>query len=139
MDSGDYHFTTTGFSTESTSNQIKREAEELSSDYRYQRFTNPIFKYDYRAGNYLPKETKEGFTFLFNTFSEVTGGVRKSAWFFNETFLEVFNANFNNYVNCFTKFNSQNADVATSHVDSTSGFYNIFYVTSDNANYMNVR
>jgi hypothetical protein len=75
----DYTFITNPISTESLNDQVKRCLEESSTDYRYQRFTNPIFKYDYKAGNYLPKETTESFTFLFNTLSEVTGGVRKSA------------------------------------------------------------
>jgi len=50
---------------------------ELSTDFRYQRALNPIFAYDYKAGNYITKTDKESFPYLFLTFSEVTGGVRR--------------------------------------------------------------
>jgi hypothetical protein len=50
--------------------------QELSEIYRFNRFSNPIFKYDYKAGDYFPKLYKEVYTYLFPTIGDLTSGLR---------------------------------------------------------------
>jgi UV DNA damage repair endonuclease len=52
---------------------------ENSSFFRFQRALNPIFRYDYKLGNYFTKEDLTISPHLFTTISEVTGGIRKSS------------------------------------------------------------
>ncbi len=53
--------------------------QELSSNYRYQKFSNPIFVYDYKSGNYLTTEDVKAYPSMFTSISEVTKGIRKSS------------------------------------------------------------
>jgi hypothetical protein len=53
--------------------------QEVSSNYRFQKFSNPIFRYDYKAGNYLTKDDIKAYPTLFTTISEITGGIRKAS------------------------------------------------------------
>lgn len=50
---------------------------ENSLFFRYQRLLNPIFRYDYKLGNYFNKQDSIITPYLFTTISEITGGVRK--------------------------------------------------------------
>jgi len=53
--------------------------QEVSSTFRYQKFSNPVFVYDYKSGNYLTTEDVKAYPSLFTSISEVTKGIRKSA------------------------------------------------------------
>lgn len=112
---------------------------ESSLNFRYQKFTNPIFRYDYKAGNYVTKQDKQAFPYLFTTFSEITGGIRKSSWFFSNTFLELFNDSFSNYLNFFSYKTSETTDHFKSYVNSTDGFYNFFSILSTQTKFINNR
>lgn len=45
----------------------------------------------------MTKEDSVVMAFLFTTINEVTGGIRKSTWFFSKNFLDLFNENFQSY------------------------------------------
>jgi len=47
--------------------------------FRFQRSSNPVFRYDYKLGNYLTKDDLTTSPHLFTTISEITGGIRKSS------------------------------------------------------------
>jgi hypothetical protein len=51
--------------------------QENNSDYRNQRLQNPIFRYDFKLGNYMPEENKKRSPFLFTTMHDLTTGIRK--------------------------------------------------------------
>jgi len=55
------------------------ETQEVSSSFRAIRAANPIFRYDYKVGNYFPKDDTTNMAFLFSTITEVTGGIRKAS------------------------------------------------------------
>jgi hypothetical protein len=59
---------------------------------RYLRTTNPIFRYDYKLGNYFTKEDMQTKPFLFTTINELTGGIRKASWFFSQKFTDLLAA-----------------------------------------------
>merc|ERR1711957_64957 len=52
---------------------------ESTLNMRYQRNLNPIFRYDYKLGNYFTKEDSIVTPYLFTTINELTGGIRKSS------------------------------------------------------------
>lgn len=133
------NFTSKAWSTLDVNNKLMFMNQEVSSNYRFQKFSNPIFRYDYKAGNYLTKDDIKAYPTLFTTISEITGGIRKASWFFSGTFLEVFNSNLNNYVNYFTTNSSKNPDTYTSYISHTNGFFNFFFLLSDSNNFINLR
>ena len=53
--------------------------QEKSSDQRFLRSVNPVFKYDFKVGNYMPDEAKKMNPHLFMSIKDVTTGVRKSS------------------------------------------------------------
>jgi len=52
---------------------------EGAEDQRFMRFMNPVFKYDFKVGNYMPDDTKKLNPHMFMTIKDVTTGIRKSS------------------------------------------------------------
>lgn len=52
--------------------------EETSDTARYLRFYNPIFKYDYKSGDYFPKLYTLMYSSLFSTLNDITNVSRKA-------------------------------------------------------------
>jgi hypothetical protein len=71
-------YVTNNFSTESLENQHILGKQETSANYRFQRLQNPVFKYDFKLGNYMPDENKVKSPFLYTTIHDLTTGVRKA-------------------------------------------------------------
>jgi hypothetical protein len=116
--------------------------EEISSNFRQQRFQNPVFRYNYKIGNYFPKVDKVTYPHLFTTISELTGGIRKSAWFFSDTFSELFETSFTTYLNFIFDHNvvtDKEIGFVPSYVNNTDGFYNFFLVLAENYTFINRR
>lgn len=107
--------------------------------FRYQKTLNPIFKYDYKLGNYITKNDLTMFPFLFTTFSEQTGGIRKSAWFFSDKFLELFETNVSTYLNTYTGTSSKDSSVNNVYILNNYGFYNLFFTLSNYNGLVNTR
>tara|TARA_B100000795_G_scaffold250317_1_gene218427 strand:+ start:1552 stop:1965 length:414 start_codon:yes stop_codon:yes gene_type:complete len=72
-------FTGTGFQVTSSLDQVLNNQSESSYFFRYQRALNPVFKYDYKLGNYFTKQDSTMTPFMFTTVIDVTGGIRKSS------------------------------------------------------------
>merc|ERR1711897_58101 len=58
-------YVTNGFSFDSLQTSYTLTHQEDSSEYRYQRLQNPIFRYDFKLGNYMPDENKKKSPFLY--------------------------------------------------------------------------
>ena len=123
----------------SLNNKVLTSEQELSSNYRYQKFSNPIFSYNYKVGDFLPEYVTALYPYLFTTTSEITLGIRKSAWFFSPTFLEIFKNDFNTYYSCYINSQSANPEIISSTTSNTHSFYNFFYCLKDSTNYINYR
>jgi len=67
------------YSSLTITDKINMANEEISSNFRYQKFSNPVFKYDYKAGNYFPTIEIDLYPGLMTTASEITGGLRMSS------------------------------------------------------------
>jgi len=120
--------------------------EETSDSFRYLRFYNPVFKYDYKSGDYFPKLYKEVYSYLFTSANDVTNSVRTSPWFLSEKYIETFGDNFFNYTeNMANVFNFDNVvlhswkspKLEASRFSHTDAFYNLFYTLSNDFNYTN--
>lgn len=68
-----------GFLVDSGSEVVSSLFQEKTSDSRYLRLMNPVFKYDFKVGNYMPDDTKKMNPHLFRTIQDLTTGVRKSS------------------------------------------------------------
>lgn len=122
------------FSTSDSLILNKYSNEEISNDYRYLKFSNPVFKYDYKSGDYFPKLYKEVYTSLFTTLNDLTGGLKTSSWFFSDKFKEAFDVNFSNYLVSILKTEKVDSIglhlTATTKFSPTDGFYNLFFLLS---------
>lgn len=121
--------------------QASFAGQEVSTNYRHQRFTNPVFKYHFKLGNYLPRDLTYMFPHLFNTMSDVTTGIRKSSWFFSPVAVDLIKDNFNNYISFFSTnqapfVNDNNRRLTLPH---TFGFYNFFYTLSSAQDFIDSR
>ena len=113
--------------------------EESASNFRYQKFQNPIFKADYKSGNYFTKVDLERFPHMITTFTELTGGIRKPSWAFSDIFVEQFNESFNNYMENFSKVSTSTSPSFNVNISSTFGFFNIFHILSSETSFINHR
>jgi len=66
--------TTLGFS-----DRVESALQENTTDSRFKRSMNAIFKYDFKVGNYMPDNIKGMNAHLFMTIKDVTTGLRKSS------------------------------------------------------------
>ncbi len=123
------------FSNTSVSFLNKYSNEETSETFRYLKFYNPVFKYDFKSGDYFPKLYKEAYSYLFLSMAEAVGSLRSAPWFLSPKYFEYFNTNFSNFFDNITN-SKQFSNVVlhswnTSRFNNTDGFYNFFYVLSN--------
>lgn len=143
-----------------------RSVSELSStglgenlnDQRFMRFMNPVFKYDFKVGNYLPDDAKKLNPHLFMTIKDLTTGIRKSSWFTSGDYSRLLQANLASHSLYFADSPLQGPNAArfttkVSDLDSTyaansyhsvgatptGGFYNFFLVLSSSNDVLNTR
>ena len=85
----------------SLGNQSKM-LEEGTHDYRSVRSQNPVFKPDFKSGNYFTREDFARKPFLLTTISDISKGMRRPVWFLSETYsssLKTLKSNYFNLVN----------------------------------------
>jgi hypothetical protein len=75
---------------------------ENGHDSRFIRNMNPIFKYDFKVGNYMTDEAKKMNPHLFMTIKDITTGLRKSSWFTSADFSNMVQANIASHLLYFT-------------------------------------
>lgn len=132
--------------------------EERSSDQRFMRFMNPVFKYDFKVGNYLPDDAKKLNPHLFATIKDITTGIRKASWFTSSDYSRLLQSNIASHALYFTDsplygpdakaLTARSADFDSTYVANsphsvgvtpTGGFYNFFMVLSSSSDALNTR
>ena len=132
--------------------------QETASDYRNQRLQNPIFRYDFKLGNYMSEETKRKVPHLYTTVHDLTTGLRKPYWFNSPEILKFLYGDFGSYLKYFNPLSKNTVFLQTStklftqlhsleiaqdtfwtNVSYTTGFYNPLFLLSENVFYMNKR
>jgi len=73
-----YFFQSKHFFTLSNTDESLLSSMEFSGNSRFKKNENPVFKYDYKAGDYFPKLNKETYPHLFSTILQLTSGLRMS-------------------------------------------------------------
>lgn len=136
-----HNYSSDYFNNTSLSFINKYTNEETSNVSRYLRFYNPVFKYDFKSGDYFPKIYKEMYTYLFMSRADALGSLRNAPWFLSSKYTEYFDKNFSNYVesiNNVTKFNNFTIhkweERRFTHPDA---FYNFFDFLSNESEYFN--
>jgi hypothetical protein len=85
------------FADNELTTQLKYDNEESAAAVRGLRFNNPLFKYDYKVGDYFPRINKELYLYMFSTLADITGGVRAAPWFLSTVSYEYLTLNFTNF------------------------------------------
>ena len=137
--SNEVSFLGTQFQISSSLDQVLNNQSENSYFFRYQRALNPVFKYDYKLGNYFTKEDSTMTPFMFTTAIDVTGGIRKSSWFFSSKFSELFDANLKTYLASYSGQSTSEAGLDNPYTQNTFGFYNFLYNLQDEVSLINYR
>jgi hypothetical protein len=142
----------------SISEQLEFILQENFESLRFNRSVNPVFKYDFKVGNYLPDESRKLNPHLFNTLKDITMGIRKSPWFSSEDYnnylrfsfvshLLYFNDFFFNesfrlpFIRTLSQLNASYQSNSPHHTNMifTSGFYTFFHVLKSNSYLVNSR
>lgn len=120
-------------------NEMIYNSEETVVSSRALRFSNPIFKYDYKLGNYLTKDMISNFPNLLVSQTQVTGGIKKSSWYHSFQFLELLNENIQNYINTFTAVNNTPlvSESERAHPGSMGAFYALFHDLNLSSDFIN--
>lgn len=122
------------FNISSSTNFSEKIFFESNNQVRNQKINNPIFKYDYKSGDYFPKYNQEIYNFLFSTIFNLTNGLKTSPWFYSLKFDDVFN--FKKYKNFFKNLyqNNDNNFIFEIKNDLTT---TVFYQFFNSLNYKN--
>lgn len=135
------NYTSNFFANISSSFNTKYFNEENHNNARYLRFYNPVFKYDYKSGDYFPKLYKQVYSYLFTSINDLTNSVRTAPWFISENYSELFKDNFSDFYKNITKASPLESfsihQWSSSRFNNTDGFYNFFYTLSSDFNYTN--
>lgn len=152
------NYSTNYSTTSSFVDQTESALGETSSDSRFMRFMNPVFKYDFKVGNYMPDEAKKMNPHLFTTIKDITTGIKKSSWFTSADYSRLLKSNIASHALYFSdttltspasaSLSALNADLdstfsASNHhstnVTFTGGFYNVFILLSSPSSVLNSR
>lgn len=140
-----YSYASSEANLKSLEDQVLYSLQESTTDGRFLRLMNPVFKYDFKVGNYMSDDTKKMNLHLFRTIQDLTTGVRKSSWYTSEDFSRLLQASLVNYLYNFSHYsllnpNKSSLSALNSDLDSTfivnnyhatnanptSSFYNFF-------------
>jgi len=119
--------------------RFKNQFNESSNQFRYVRTLNPVFRYDYKLGNYFTKDDTATLAFLFTTINDLTGGIRKSSWFFSKTFLDLFSNNFTEYLNLVKAPAAGVTEKKSFRIQPTFAMFNLFSTLEPQTNLANHR
>ena len=115
---------------------------DISSSWRFNRFSYPLISYDYKSGNYLTI-WDQLYPFLSLSFIEVARGIRKAPWFFSDQYIGAFKNNYTLFLTKFTtELNLKLADIDnwnTVHISPLNSFLSIFFSFTKNNGFTNLR
>lgn len=143
---------------ESIQNLTSTDLQENTSQFRFTRSSNQVFRYDFKVGNYLPDDLKRLNPQLFTTIKDVTMGIRKSSWFTSPDYNKLLRGNVASHLFHFTdspltgeqaaSLSKKVSDLDSNHttnatyytnVTFSGSFYNFFYVLGSSNTLYNTR
>ena len=133
-------------------------SQESTSNWRFNRSTNSVFRYDFKVGNYIPDDMKKLNPHLLMTIKDVTMGIRKPSWFYSVEYSQLLQSLFSTHLLYFTqhytdlrlrsKFVGFSTDTnslftpeaySSPMLNPTGGFYNVFLLLQSSPHLFNSR
>jgi hypothetical protein len=115
---------------------------DISSSWRFNKFSYPLISYDYKSGNYLTI-WDQLYPALTLSFIEVARGIRKAPWYFSDQYNDLFKASYSLFLSKFTtQLNLKLADIdswGSVHINPVNSFLSIFFNFIKNDSYVNLR
>lgn len=101
LQDGEKNMTASSTNTRGASNVINQGQlfEENTLDFRAQRNQNPVFKPDFKSGNFFSRDDFSRKPLLLTTISDLTKGMRRPVWFLSDTYSSGINSLKSNYLN----------------------------------------
>ena len=144
--------------TESLLNATYSAPQESYSSWRFTRSANPVFKYDFKVGNYAPDDVKKLNPHLLTTIKDVTMGIRKPSWFYSSEYRQLLQSLFATHLvyfsqlSCGSKLRTQFSGFASESnslftldsyssalLNPTSSFYNVFLLLQSSSHLLHNR
>jgi len=119
--------------TTQISHKINQLFNENLSNQRYTRFTDPIFKYDYKSGDYFPKLYKEVYKHLFVSVMNITNGLKTSPWFRHSNVNDIID--FLNEPLIAKKTKQYAINLINEKINNIFIYYSIFFSSAYDANF----
>jgi heme/copper-type cytochrome/quinol oxidase subunit 1 len=131
------------FNNVSVATNTRLSGEESSNYSRFMRFENPVFKYDYKSGNYFPPLYTEIFPQLMTTMADTTSGLLKPIWFFSSKYEELFLSYIKPYTNLVTNSISTNSSLTQinglKQFTGVDGIFGFFIFLNNDSLFTNTR
>ena len=133
-------YSSDSFNALKTTDDFLFSNEERSNNSRYLRFENPVFKYDYKSGDYFIKIYNNLSSFLIPSIVNLTSGLKTSSWFYSVLTNELndsFLLNNLNALNSSIKNNTKNGNFTLKFnriVNSDIFFYFVHFLNKSNEN-----
>ena len=119
----------------------KNKNEETVGQRRGLRFDNPIFRYDYKSGDYFSKFNQETYTHLLSTLADITGGLRTAPWFLSVNSYDALSSNFTNFFQTAVNWNWKSGYNTYSWTENrllnSHAFYHFFLILNKDTNKFN--
>lgn len=136
-------YKTTDFVANESEKTFLLNNEELSANSRFLRFDNPVFKYDYKSGDYFPKLYKDLYSFLIPSILDLTSGLRTAPWFFSPLLSEILESNLTTIIDNFSKkikfSNNSLYPTKLNKINHTDVFYNFFFTLNKEHDDLNLK
>jgi hypothetical protein len=129
----DLSFIVTPSDTSSFVNNRLLNSEESSTFYRNQKHQSPIFKPDFKSGNFFTRDDFARRPGLLTTISDLSKGMRKPVWFSSDVYFDALSNLKSDYLNFFTQTSSSPAGdgrVSQTFLQNPYGFFNVFHLFS---------
>ena len=140
-------YNSTTWANHSLSTQNELGFSEHNMEQRFQRFTNPVFKINYKVGNYFKKDQHELNLQQISSKIEITTGMRRALWLFSPDFNELFHTlskvftdyHWNTCLNLSKAPRWMESPKLVHLIHSPYGFFNFFFTLSSDTGFMNRR
>jgi hypothetical protein len=109
--------------------QQAKMLEENTQDFRSVRSQNPVFKPDFKSGNFFTRDDFARKPFLLTTISDITKGMRRPVWFLSDTYstsLSTLKTNYFNLINASEAPLSGDSKVSSTYIQNPYGIFQTF-------------
>jgi hypothetical protein len=121
-----FQFKTQAFSSESLDRYLTQSFEESTAVARNKRYQNPVFKPDFKSGNFFTRDDLSRRPFLLTTLADLSKGMRRPAWFFTSSYADSLQNLKASYLQIVE--NAASSTVASTFIHNPYSFFNVFHL-----------